>query len=269
MAAVSVSEQIQKSDLLTTTRQRLSECAPSSLKSKPPVYQCPECKDMGWVYKVDEKGKPLYRTDDKGHKTDAWRCDCQYHLDVEKRRFRLEAIDGLMGRERSLVFSETRRHDDNSDALNAVQDAVDKRRGMITLVGKPGVGKTHLLMCAVNEARERHVPAVYSTVTDILDYLRNAYNPNVELSFDARWDTLTRCEVLALDEVSEFNTTPWAMERFLRLMDERWRQMDRVLTLCATNGRLNNLPEKVASRLSDRRGMVIEMRGIDMRKVMG
>jgi DNA replication protein DnaC len=220
---------------------------------------------MGWLYVAGQDGKAKM----VNGKDQIVRCNCQYHLDVERRRRRLEAIDGLKASERGYLFANAYVDDNNEQVLRQVQELVDRRRGLITLYGKPGAGKTHILMCAVNEARERHVPAVYTTVTDVLDYLRNAYHPQAELTFDARWDTLTNCEVLALDELSEFNTTSWALERFLRLMDERWRQMDRVLTLCATNGRLNNLPEKVASRLSDRRATVIEMAGVDMRKVVG
>ncbi len=84
-------------------------------------------------------------------------------------------------------------------------------------------------------------------------------------AFDARWDLLIRAEVLALDELDEFNTTPWAMERFMRLMDERWRAMDSRLTLCATNSRINALPEKVASRLRDGRAQIVETAGSDQR----
>jgi hypothetical protein len=95
-------------------------------------------------------------------------------------------------------------------------------------------------------------------MTDLLDYLRAAYNPdNRELSFDSRWDLLVRAEVLALDELDEFNTTPWAMERFLRLIDERWRNMQTRLTLLATNSALSQLPPKVASRLRDGRALVV------------
>lgn len=146
-----------------------------------------------------------------------------------------------------------------------VQEATMRRRGIVTLTGKPGTGKSSVLIAAVNAARELGVPAVYTTVTDLLDYLRQAYAPNTNLDFDARWDLLIRAEVLALDELDEFNTTPWAMERFLRLIDERWRAMDTCLTLCATNSRINSLPEKVASRLRDGRGYIFELKGADMR----
>lgn len=192
-------------------------------------------------------------------------CSCQSGVDAERRRQYLLRIDGLNQAERALRFSSLIR-DYNPSAIETVETVTARRRGLVTLTGRPGTGKTALLMCAVNEAREANVPAVYTTVTDLLDYLRAAYNPaHAELTFDARWDLLVRCEVLALDELDEFNTTPWAMERFLRLIDERWRNLDSRLTLCATNSRINALPEKGASRLRDGRAAVIEMTATDMR----
>lgn len=216
------------------------------------VYGCFRCKDMGWVYHDHPVGHR-----DFGR---AFRCQCQQEGDAQRRRAYLMRIDGLTPRERALRFV-----DMESPMTPQIHMAVKERRGIITLTGKPGTGKTSMLICAVNAAREANVPAVYTTVTDLLDYLRQAYDPKTDLSFDARWDLLTRCEVLALDELDEFNTTSWAMERFLRLIDERWRGMDDHLTLCATNSRLNALPDKVASRLRDGRAQVIELGGADMR----
>jgi DNA replication protein DnaC len=224
-------------------------------------YKCPLCKDMGWLRAADANGQVIW----EGNRPRLVRCGCQRPGDEARRTRYLERIDGLSPAERGLTF-EGLVAGANGDALAAVRAATHQRRGMITLTGKPGTGKSSVLMAAVNEARAANVPAVYTTVTDLLDYLRAAYNPQqAELAFDARWDLLVRAEVLALDELDEFNTTPWAMERFLRLMDERWRAMDRCVTLCATNARLNALPEKVASRLRDGRAMWFEMRGADMR----
>lgn len=220
---------------------------------------------MGWVYEADHNGDVLWEPGAGGQRTSIIRCSCQLGKDQERRAAYLLRIDGLTPGERRVRFAELVR-DYNPDAIARVENAATMRRGIITLTGKPGCGKSALLMCAVNEARDANVPAVYSTVTDILDYLRAAYAPGADVSFDSRWDLLVGCEVLALDELDEFSSTPWAMERFLRLMDERWRNMDRRLTLCATNNRINSLPEKVSSRLRDGRALVLDMQPRDMRR---
>lgn len=210
------------------------------------------------MVRVDEVGRPGFG--------EAVPCQCRHTVNAHRRRQRLAKIDGLeTDDERSLRFDQLLPRN-NAEALAAVRQAVAERRGLITLTGRPGLGKTALLICAVNEVREAGTPGVYSTVTDLLDYLRQAFDPKqAGLSFDSRWDLLVNADVLAVDEMDEFNTTGWAMERFLRLIDQRWRHIDERLTLLATNSPIHQLPDKVASRLHDGRGRVIAMQGPDLR----
>ena len=49
--------------------------------------------------------------------------------------------------------------------------------------------------------------------------------------------------MLALDELDEFRQSDWAMERFHRLIDERWRSMEERLTLLATNANMRMLAQ--------------------------
>lgn len=254
-------ETIPQSSTLSYSDSSTNESAPKAKARE--GYTCFVCKDMGWLYASNSKGEVIW---DHGNRVKIVHCGCQQGQDVERRRRHLLTIDGLTPHERTVRFDSLIRNEHNSAAIRTVEECTDWRRGLITLIGGPGVGKSTLMHCAVNSAREANVPAVYTTVTDLLDYLRQAYSPYAEVTFDARWDTLVRCEVLALDELDEFSTTAWAMERFLRLIDERWRSMDRCLTICATNTRLNALPAKVVSRLKDAKGHVIEMRGEDFRK---
>jgi DNA replication protein DnaC len=215
---------------------------------------------MGWLYPANPAGEVSWQ----GGRVKPVRCTCQQSYDAEQLRRRLLDMDGLSAAERTLRFARLM-DSANQLALDQIEQAVQRRRGLMTLIGEPGTGKTTLLICAVNAAREANVPAVYTTVSDLLAYLRQAYDPKSELTFDARWETLLHAEVLALDELDEFNTTPWAMERFLRLIDERWRRMYDTLTLCATNSELDALPEKVASRLQDGRAQHFTLVGPDMR----
>lgn len=234
------------------------EKQPGAWRKPEPQPKCAKCGDVGfYVPDVDVTHSDFGR---------ALPCPCRFGVNREKYMQRLMRIDGLTEHERAMRFEFLDKRK-IAHALGRVQQATQDRRGLITLTGKPGLGKSALLICAVNEVREAGVPAVYTTVTDLFDYLKAAFDPKTHdgMSFDSRWDLLIKAEVLALDELDEFNTTPWAMERFLRLIDERWRRMDDRLTLLTTNSRINALPDKVASRLRDGRGEVIEMQGADMR----
>lgn len=225
------------------------------------VYKCAQCKDMGWLYAVDHKGEPIWNNGTK-----IVRCDCQRGVDVQRQKARLEALDGLNETERNVLF-EYLHMGHNGSAIRDVEAATAEKHGLITLTGRPGTGKTTLLMAAVNAARNDNTVAVYTTMTDILDHLRQAYAPTAPaLEADKRWDLLVRADVLAIDELDEFKTTPWANEKFLRLMDERWRRMDKVLTLMALNSPVSALPDKVASRLQSRGARVIVLIGPDMRR---
>lgn len=181
-------------------------------------------------------------------------------------------IDGLKAHERTITWERIGVGKHNKAAVDAVKAAAADACGLVTLTGQFGVGKSVLLMAAVNDCRSRNIPSIYTTATDLLDWLREAFDPHrdtsdgPDLSFDRRWRLLTTAQVLAIDELDEFNATPWAMERFLRLIDERWRGMEQMLTLCALNAPVGNLPGKVASRLRDARGAVVEIKGADMRR---
>jgi len=184
--------------------------------------------------------------------------------DKRRRTVYLNRIDGLTDDERTRRFSNIDDHYEPGVLIN-IREATVASRGMITLVGDYGTGKSTLLICAVNEARELGRVAVYTTLTDLLAYLRRTFEPGAEDTFDQYWEALLSCDVLALDELDEPKSTDWALEKFQRLMDERWRRMEDQFTICAINSRINSLPGKIQSRLRDGRAQIISIGGLDMR----
>lgn len=188
----------------------------------------------------------------------------------------LERIDGLKPAERAMNLSAYLVGRHNRAAVEAVRTGVEKGAGLVTLTGEYGVGKTALLMAAVNECRKKDWTSVYTTVADLLAWLRDGFAPDIGMdregvdeSYQRRWHLCTSCQCLALDELTAFSVTPWAAERFERLIDERWRSMSEKLTVCAVNGSIeeSRLPGVVLSRLSDRRAKLIQIDGVDMRRV--
>lgn len=213
---------------------------------------CKLCSDVGFV----RKDVPLSHPDFGK----AFPCACL----VEKRKTtmlsKLNTLDGLTASERARSFDSMQGNKFQGKALERLRAA---EFGIILLHGNPGVGKTHLMHCVINHAKANGRVAVYATMTDVLDYLREAFSPKNEEPFEERWRLLLECPVLCVDELDEFSVTGWARERFLRLIDERWRQRDTKLTVFALNGDPTTLLPKVASRIMQ--GEVIELRSPDLR----
>jgi DNA replication protein DnaC len=188
----------------------------------------------------------------------------------------LHKIDGLKDHEREISMGDFTVTKHNREAIEAVAAAVQQRTGLITLWGKFGVGKTGLMMAAVNACRNQDMTAMYRTTADMLAWLRAGFDQSQkdgeDFSYEKRWSLLTRVGCLALDEMTAYSATPWASERFERLIDERWRSMPDLLTIVAFNAdkvefMKSGLPDVVESRLRDRRAQWINMGGMDMRQI--
>ncbi len=198
---------------------------------------------------------------------------------ARRRAAYLQKIDGLNDHERGITLADFLQTKHNREAIAAVAAAMEQRRGLITLWGRFGVGKTGLMMAAVNACRQADMTAMYRTTADALAWLRAGFDQSgrdgEDFSCEKRWHLLTRAGCLALDEMTAFSVTPWAAERFERLIDERWRSMGDLLTICAFNADVagtgefmqTGLPDVVESRLRDRRAQWIHMGGMDMRQV--
>lgn len=215
---------------------------------------CELCKGNGWYVRDVKLGHP-----DFGR---AITCTCQEDKRKAAMQRKLETLDGLTRREREHTFETIETVGAQERAVAILRDALN---GIFVLHGNPGAGKSHLLHCTVNQARAFGRVAVYTTTTDLLDYLRATFNPRHEEVFEERWAMLISCEVLCIDELDEFSATDWAKERFLRLIDERWRKRDDLLTVVALNTDPDLMLPKVASRLIQ--GRVLRLKTSDMRRV--
>lgn len=148
-------------------------------------------------------------------------------------------------------------------ALLAMSQAISDRCGLVTFWGDFGAGKSLALQIVVNELRLARLDSFYAPLALLLDHLRRLYEQKQETSHF--WQRLLDIPVLAIDEVTRFNETPWALERLFVLIDTRYRCRASHLTLFATNAdpqRVLPLEEKMGylfSRMQE--GALIELRG--------
>lgn len=158
-----------------------------------------------------------------------------------------------------------------SDQRRAVAEMLAKvkrnRAGLITLYGDYGSGKTFTLQIAVNEARADLIESFYAPFSLILSHLRGLVAQKADSS--TFMQRLFDVPVLAIDEVTRFNETEWAMEQLFVLVDTRYRRRHSHLTLFATNDDpqvLLSTGETVGYLFSRmRQGKLFELRG-DMRR---
>jgi len=178
------------------------------------VVPCPACSQetrVPWLRKYSG-----LEQHEQGHRMSHWRCS------------------GFAGAPREWM-------DQRRAVLTAIEGMVDSPRGLHTLWGDFGSGKTFALQIAVNELRElRQVEGYYAPFSVILDHLRNLWaNGQDSSSF---WERLLNVPVLALDEVTRFDDSKqWAQEKLFNLVDTRYRRRGTHLTVFATNDNPNTV----------------------------
>ncbi len=121
--------------------------------------------------------------------------------------------------------------------------------GWLVLHGSYGTGKTHLAAAIANVRLARGQPVLFVVAPDLLDYLRAAFSPQSDVTFDQRFEEVRSTPLLILDDLGAHSTTPWAQEKLYQIINHRYNA--RLPTVITTNLRLQDLDERVHSRLAD------------------
>lgn len=156
------------------------------------------------------------------------------------------------------------------DDLGADQHAREARAWlasdspMLVLAGTlPGNGKTHTayaLGWATHEAG--HWVSAW-TMAD----LNAALRPIGDEHEPQAWSTVSRCDLLIVDDLGTENRTPWTHEQLHRLLDTRGRERRR--TIVTTNLTSLEIEDRYDSRIADRildEAMALKFEGRTRRK---
>ena len=127
-----------------------------------------------------------------------------------------------------------------------------KPEGWLCLMGDYGTGKTHLAAAIANDLRERGKDVLFYTVPDLLDFLRQAFNPRSHASLDQRFHDIVNIPFLVLDDLRMTSTSEWADEKLFQILD--YRYLSRAPTVFTTTETKDGIEEdipRLATRLFD------------------
>lgn len=148
-------------------------------------------------------------------------------------------------------------------AFNTAQNYAHHLNGWLLLMGGYGTGKTHLAAAIAKEVVSMGVETLFLTVPDLLDWLRTSYGSE-ETNYESRFEEIRNIRFLVLDDLGTQNATPWAVEKLFQIFNHRY--VNQLPTLISTNLSLDQIDERISSRLHDQKLVIkIEIDTLDYR----
>jgi DNA replication protein DnaC len=153
------------------------------------------------------------------------------------------------------------------DARKACDDLLEGKRHCVYLSAQTGRGKTHLAKATTVAWIERGKgSAVFRTVPDLMDELRQSFDSDAPWSLTERMKSYEKADLLVLDDLGAEKATDWVAERLFSLIDKRLGAGRTRPTFVTSNVRPDSdrIPMRIASRLAP--GLVQIDGGVDFRQ---
>lgn len=183
----------------------------------------------------------------------------------------ITARSGLLPKERdlSLAVLDVEDRPGTAQMVTAASELLKKRAGMLALCGQYGTGKSTLMKAIVAETLKAGHEARYMTMTELLNYAREAFDSAKTGDSDVgRISEIARIPVVCIDECDKPRLTEYAREIQTHFFDVRYRGADTLMTVAAWNGKANSLDLPWAvSRFSE--FGIVENWDADMRPLLG
>ena len=192
---------------------------------------CSICGGQGWVRRRVSVYHP-----DFGQ---LFPCECLQERNRSQLRTRLQRYSNLghladisFATLRNRAVSEFGRRRLWERALQASEEYAASPDGWLVLSGPGGSGKTSLAAAVANLRLHNEQPVFFITVPDLLDHLRSAYAPESPMSYDQLFEQVRNNPLLILDDLGAQNTTPWAQEKLLQVLNHRFNgKLPTIVTL--------------------------------------
>ena len=136
--------------------------------------------------------------------------------------------------------------------------------GWLTFFGDTGVGKTHLAVAIANHCLEQGCDVYFAFVPELMDHLRQTYQPGSGLAYDRVFDDVKNAPLLILDDLGGEYRTDWAHEKLYQIIVHRHNlQLPTVITSPTA---LSEVSGPITSRIQDpSSGLLLRLDAPDFR----
>ena len=212
--------------------------------------ECPICKGVGYVYYDVPETDPNFGN--------IHVCECSAKKALTEKKENMFTMSNLQAyRDKTFDnFDPKGRAGLREDQMTSLQYALNQallfarnRNKWLLLMGVYGCGKTHLAAAVANDAISMGIPTLFTTVPDLLDWLRYTYG-KAEETFEQRFERIRNIDLLVLDDLGTQNATDWSKEKLFQIINYRYAQQ--LPTVITTNQNLDDMEGRVRSRLEDR-----------------
>lgn len=253
---------------------------PTSTDSAPsPVPSCPQCRfpirddAHGWLRRDLPLGHPDWGQYGPGKHyvpcpscaNDDWRQRNHWH--------RMRALLGTSRLPTIAADWSFDRFPQAAGKATAVATVASWARGEIPdarqlyISGPFGVGKTGLAICALRAFLERHKPAVFWALPDLLSHIKATYRADADTSEDALLKQLRDVDLLVLDDLGAEKPSEWQRQVLYQIVNGR--VSDDRETIYTSNIDLDDLHLHLGERIVERviyRVLPVELGGINLRR---
>ena len=183
--------------LLTRISQRSNESNRAAMPEPEASYEpvCVTCRGHRWVARKVLVGDPNF----------GQALPCPSCIDPSQQVHRLARYSNLPA-SMGLGFDDFKRSAGVESAWQAAVRFAKNPRGILTLYGPNGTGKTHLLVAIGNELLSRGVAVKYAFVPDLLEEVRSTFSEASESTAQQIYEAHRYADVLLLDDVKARNT---------------------------------------------------------------
>ena len=249
-----------KANLETLRTEKKKILTAMSLKESDlkPKYSCKICNDSGFV-----NGKP---------------CECY------KRRKNMELIKAFglsANKDCSFKNFDTQicKNAKQSESLRKIAEILEKwsekypnnTKNNIVIVGKTGVGKTHLTSCLANDLLEKDISVCFITAFDLNESFLK-YHTSFDKTKYSWIEPFIEADVLFIDDLGTEPTLKNVTKNYLYLVLSERERFSRpvIITTNLMLDELNNrYDERICSRLCNKRNSnLIFIDGDDLRRII-